>query len=284
MKRICIKLGGRLLSDAQMRDRMAQALARVFAEENELVLVHGGGAQLGEACAAMGLCEERYEGLRLTNRATAKVATWVLAGEVNKALVQSLTRLGLPALGLCGADLGLFHPRRKEIPGVNLGYVGELSVEDVKAFALDGLISMPSVPVLATMGPEADAEDGAPLLNVNADEAAGPIASAAQVDELLFLSDVEGVRSADGTVLSCLDQQHSQKLIEDGIIDGGMIPKVRAALAALESGVPSVRIASGLVDDPVSQVLNGGGTQFVLQCTTRSPFTCRKGRGRGAGS
>ncbi len=265
MTRIGIKLGGRLLTDLHERERMAQALALLFAEEHELLLVHGGGAQLGEACAAMGLPEERHEGLRITDRNTSKVATWVLAGEVNKSLVLSLVRQGLPALGLCGVDLGLFHPRRKVVPDVDLGYVGELSVEDVDAAALDRFLAGRFIPVLATMGADAQAGAGAPLLNVNADEAAGPIAAAAEADELLFLSDVEGVRDADGNILHHLDREQTQELIDAGIIAGGMIPKVRAALAALEAGVPSVRIASGQGDMAVQKALDGSGTCFVAK-------------------
>ena len=264
MKRICIKLGGRLLTDAPERNRVAAALADVFAQEDELLPVHGGGAQLGEACAAMGLREERYQGLRITDRASAQVATWVLVGEVNKALVLSLTQLGLPAVGLCGADLLLFAPHRKITPEVDLGYVGELTTQDVNAEALDGLITGGLIPVLATMGPEPESLADAPLLNVNADEAAGPLAAAAQSDELLFLSDVAGVRGKDGQILQRLDRELTQQLIDQGVIQGGMIPKVRAALLALEAGVPSVRIASGQIDDPITKTLAGGGTRFVL--------------------
>lgn len=263
MKRICVKLGGRLLEHADERARMAAALARVRDEGDELLLVHGGGAQLGLACAAMGLEENKHEGLRITDGSTARVATWVLAGEVNKALARSLVRAGLPALGLCGADLGLFLPRRKQMQGVDLGYVGELSVEDVDGQRLDALIAGDLVPVLATMGPEAFSEEESPMLNVNADEAAGPIAAAAQADELLFLSDVEGVKGDGGELLSVLDPQQTQALIDSGVIAGGMIPKVRAALAALDDGVPSVRIASGQVEDPIRTALAGGGTRFV---------------------
>lgn len=268
MKRLCIKLGGRLLTDAQDRHRMAEALARAFGEGDELLLVHGGGAQLGEACAAMGLPEKKHEGLRITDRATARVATWVLAGEVNKTLVHSLTRLGLPALGLCGADLGLFGPRRKELPCVDLGYVGELSVEDVDAHKLDALIQAPSIPVLATMGPDPEGEENDPFLNVNADEAASPIAAAAQADELLLLSDVEGVRGPDGNILTTLDREQTEALMANGIIAGGMIPKIRAAWAALHEGVPSVRIASGEGEDPIQAALAGGGTQLVAPSTS----------------
>jgi len=267
MKRICVKLGGRLLDSAENRDRMALELARVHNEGCELLLVHGGGAQLGEACAAMGISENKHEGLRITDAATARVATWVLAGEVNKALVLCLVRQGLPALGLCGADLGLFRPRRKEMPDVDLGYVGELSVEDVDGKRLDALITGELIPVLATMGPEAFETREAPLLNVNADEAAGPLAAAAGADELLFLSDVEGVRGAEGELLKTLDPQQTQALIDTGVIAGGMIPKVRAALDALDFGVPSVRIASGQSENPILAALAGGGTCFTTKAS-----------------
>ncbi|MEZ5989419.1 MAG: acetylglutamate kinase [Planctomycetota bacterium] len=264
--RLCLKLGGRLLEQAEGRARLAREIAALRAEGARVLVVHGGGARLGEVGRRLGLEERRHEGLRITDADTARAACWILGGELNKALVASLVAEGVPALGLCGADLGLFRPRRKRAEGVDLGYVGELDPADVDGDRLHALLELDLVPVLATIGPERDAADpDQPLLNVNADEAAGPLAAAAGVGEVLFLSDVAGVLGADRALLPALDPGRCLELIATGVVHGGMIPKVRAALDALEHGVPRARIASGEGERPVRAALAGGGTLFAAE-------------------
>lgn len=264
--RLCIKLGGRLLEQAEGRARLARELACLRAEGCRLLIVHGGGARLGDVGRRLGLEERRHEGLRITDAETARAACWILGGELNKALVASLVAEGIPALGLCGVDLALFRPRRKRASGVDLGYVGELDPADIDGARLRSLIDLDMVPVLATIGPERDSADpDQPLLNVNADEAAGPLAAAAGADEVLFLSDVAGVLGAERQLLPVLDPVQCQALIDAGIVHGGMIPKVRAALDALEHGVPQARIASGEGERPVRAALDGGGTLFAAE-------------------
>ncbi len=262
--RTCIKLGGALLQTSQGRAQIGASLRRAKSAGETLLLVHGGGRQIAALASRLGLSEKRHEGLRITDAETAQVATWVLTGEVNKALVCSLVAAGLPALGLCGADLGLFAPRRKHRSGVDLGYVGELRKDDIDADALLSLLEAGQLPVLATLGPEQGSVPGTPLLNVNADEATGPIAAAARMDRVLFLTDVEGIRGADGATIERTDRAGIQQLCEMGVIAGGMLPKARAALAALDAGVPSVRILSGTLPDPIQAANQGQGTE-VLQ-------------------
>ncbi|HHI79185.1 MAG TPA: acetylglutamate kinase [Planctomycetes bacterium] len=259
--RTCIKLGGALLETAEGRRRIGAALQKAKEEGETLLLVHGGGRQLAALASRLGLEEKRHQGLRITDAETALVATWVLTGEVNKALVRSLVAAGLPAVGLCGADLGLFHPRRKRLPGVDLGFVGELHKEDIHAGALSPLLEAGLVPVLATLGPEKGGDPEAPLLNVNADEATGPLAAAAGMDRVLFLTDVEGIRGEDQEYIARTDRTHIQELCDKGVISGGMLPKVRAALAALDAGIPSVRILSGKLPDPIQAANQGKGTE-----------------------
>ncbi|MFQ5503794.1 MAG: acetylglutamate kinase [Planctomycetota bacterium] len=262
--RICVKIGGTLLEDAARLVQLARSLCAARAAGHQLLVVHGGGRQIQELAGRLGLEERRHEGLRVTDRDTARVVTWVLAGEVNKALVQALCSAGAPALGLSGADLGLFSPRRKRAGTVDLGHVGELSAENIDADRLRALLAQGYLPVLATIGPARDASGpGEPFLNVNADEAAGPIAAAAGAEELVFLSDVPGVRGADGQVIGSLRGSERHELIAAGVIQDGMIPKVRAAQAALDAGVPRARILTGEQDDPLGAALRGGGTEIL---------------------
>jgi acetylglutamate kinase len=259
----CIKLGGALLQTPEGRNRISSAILKARRGGETFLLIHGGGQQIATLASRLGLQEKRHEGLRITDSETAMVATWVLAGEVNKTLVRSLVAQGLPALGLCGADLGILAPRRKYAPGVELGFVGELQKEDVQAKALFNLLEAGLLPVLATLGPERKGDPDSPLLNINADEAAGPIAAAAQMDRVLFLTDVDGIRGANNKTIRRTDRKNILELCENGVIAGGMLPKVRAALAALDAGVPAVRILSGSLPDPIQAANEGQGTEVV---------------------
>lgn len=259
--RLCVKIGGALLESTAGRGVLARTLSGARRAGHALIVVHGGGKQIGALAQRLGLEERRHAGLRITDRATAEVVTWVLAGEVNKTLVGDLVRAGIPAIGLTGADLGLFSPQRKKA-AADLGYVGTLQPADVQARRIVPLLEQGIVPVLATLGPEAGAAPGEPFLNVNADEAAGPIAAALDADELVMLSDVAGVLGPDGGLLPRVTASEIADLVQGGVIRDGMIPKVLAATAAVRAGVPRVRILSGQQDDPLQAALGGAGTEI----------------------
>lgn len=262
--RICVKVGGALVEKAAGRARLARMVASAHATGHECILVHGGGRQIREVTGMLGLEERRHEGLRITDAPTARAVTWVLAGEVNKAIVTAFGATTTPALGMCGADLALFTPTRKRVDGAELGFVGTLRPEDVDASRLEAILQGGIVPVLATIGPERNAELGSPFLNVNADEAAGPLAAALACDTLVLLSDIPGVLDEDGSVIASIDRTRADALIASGTIRGGMIPKIRAALAACEDGVGSVHIAKGDSDDALQSALTGSGTRIAL--------------------
>ena len=271
--RVCIKVGGALVEDRAGRARLAGMLQRARAQGLHCVLVHGGGRQIREVCERLGLAEKRFEGLRITDAETARAVTWVLAGEVNKAIVAALLEAGLRALGLCGADLGIYRPQRKHAPkgsGVDLGYVGTLEPEDIAPAGLEALITAGILPVLATIGPEQGANADGPFLNVNADEAAGPIAAALRCNELIFLSDIPGVLDRHGELLAHLDRRGAERLIDEGTIHGGMIPKIRAALDAADAGVQRVRIVSGGGAEALQDALDGHGTLIQSAATQGS--------------
>jgi acetylglutamate kinase len=204
------------------------------------VVVHGGGALISEWLKLHGVPTRFERGLRVTDARTLDVVVAVLAGLVNKRLVAALTAAGGRAVGLSGADGGLFKAR---VLGGKLGYVGE--VAEIDARLLLDLMEDGLVPVVAPIAVEWRGE--APtkqLLNINADTAAGAVAVALAARRLVFLTDVPGIRGEDGETVTALSSARVGALTEAGVIEGGMIPKVEACLKASAAGCRSV-IADG---------------------------------------
>ncbi len=204
------------------------------------VVVHGGGALISEWLKIHGVSSRFERGLRVTDARTLEVVVAVLAGLVNKRLVAALTAAGGRAVGLSGADGGLLKARLLD---EKLGYVGEVAEVDTRP--LLGLLEDGFVPVVAPIAVEWRGE--APvdqLLNINADTAAGAVATALAARWLVFLTDVPGIRGEDGETVSALSADRASALTEAGVIQGGMIPKVEACLQAAASGCRSV-IADG---------------------------------------
>jgi acetylglutamate kinase len=231
---VVVKLGG---SAMPHRQAVLQDIVCLRKLGVNLVLVHGGGAAITEWLNRIGKQAVFVNGLRVTDPATMEVAQMVLVGKVNQELVALLNHAGVKALGLSGIDGALLRARRKQsVP--DLGLVGE--VEQVNAALLCTLCDQGYVPVIAPIGTGPDGE----ALNINADTVAGDIGRALQAAVVLFLTDVEGVRDADGRVLSQLTPREVAQLRADGVITGGMIPKVDACLHALQ-GAARVCIADG---------------------------------------
>jgi len=227
---------------------LAAQLARLAAA-GPLVVVHGGGQDIAALQARLGLEPVKVDGLRVTDAESLAVAQMVLSGHTNKHVVRTLLAAGLDAVGLSGVDGGLLRCRKKAHPTVDLGLVGE--VTSVRAGLLDKLIEAGLVPVVS---PVSLGEDGQ-IYNVNADEAAGAIAAALAAAALDFVSNVPGVL-AKGDLLPELSAAAAEALIADGTVSGGMIPKVRTALDALDRGIPRVRIVN------LAGLGAGGGTIF----------------------
>ena len=200
------------------------------------VVVHGGGIVINEWLARHNVATRFERGLRVTDEQSLKVVVAVLAGLVNKEIVASLGALGVAAMGLSGADGGILRAR---VLDPDLGFVGEItSVAGGRIAALldDGLVPVLAPIAVATAG---ERETGQ-LLNVNADSAAGAIAAAIGARLLVFLTDVSGVCSSDGKTISHLSAVEAEGLMDSGVIEGGMIPKVQACLAAARTGCESV--------------------------------------------
>jgi acetylglutamate kinase len=262
--RILVKVGGAQLEEAPARAALARSVARAVRAGHELVLVHGGGNQIRDLSRRLGIADRYHEGLRITDDATADVVLMVLAGLVNKTLVAALAENGVRAVGVSGADASSFAARRVTRAGVDLGWVGEIERCDPQLF--ETLLDAGYLPVVATSAPGASRGE-AHFYNVNADLAAGPLARAIEADALLFLTDVAGVLGAEQELMPALSPARVAELREQGVIHGGMIPKVEAALAALVAAPGTlVKIASSAGEDAILSALRPeSGTRFANQ-------------------
>jgi acetylglutamate kinase len=263
--RLVVKVGGAQLEEKEARAHFARAVARAREDGHQVVVVHGGGDQIRSFAERLALPQSYRDGLRVTDAATAEVVTAVLAGLVNKHLVAELGAAGVPAVGLCGADASCLQVERHAPAGHDLGYVG--AVCRVDTALLEQLLRAGYVPVVATVAPLAPDAEGARdhLYNVNADLAAGPLARALAADALLFLTDVPGVLDEGRRLVARLSRAEADRLRAGGVLEGGMVPKVAAAQAALGTGVPHVvAIASAAGEDAVRAALApGAGTRFT---------------------
>jgi acetylglutamate kinase len=214
-------------------------------------VVHGGGPQIGEMLAKLGVQSTFVDGLRVTDEATAKVAEMVLSGAINKELVGWLSNAGGKALGLSGKDGGLVTARKvtrttKDPESliesvVDLGFVGEPAIVDTSV--IDTAVAAGMIPVIA---PIAGGEDGE-TYNINADTMAGAIAAALGAARLFLLTDVAGVLDGEGKLLTDLDPAAIARLKEEGVIKGGMVPKLETCVSAVESGCEAAVVLDGRV-------------------------------------
>lgn len=260
--RLLVKVGGAQLEQPGPRQEFCRAVAAARGDGHEVLVVHGGGNQIRDLTRALGLVDRYHDGLRVTDAATAAAVLMVLGGSVNRTLVASLARAGVPAVGLGGADGGTFTARPLQRPGVELGYVGEIDTVDARLG--EQLVRQGYVPVLATVAPRAAAAPDEPFYNLNADHAAGPLCRAFACEALLFLTDTQGVLDADGQRLAALSPDDCGRLVRDGIARGGMLPKLEAALLALrENPRALVKIAPAAGADAVRAALaDAVGTRF----------------------
>ena len=250
-----VKLGGATLENPEILHQCAQAIAELVKDGNQVAVVHGGGVQLTRTLKQLGKQSEFIAGLRVTDAETRDAALMVLGGRVNKFLVASLGAHGQSAVGLSGGD-GLIFRARKKRTAPDLGFVGEIVASDPRW--LETIWKMGAVPVISSMALGFDGE----YYNVNADEMASACAAACKADTLVFLTDVPGVRGADGEVMRWLSIDQIADLTRDEVISGGMLPKLSACREALLQGVKRVRIlpadaASVLPDLCSSRVAHG---------------------------
>jgi acetylglutamate kinase len=252
--RITVKLGGSILEEADTRSRILRQVARLVDQGNEIILVHGGGKSLNRRLSQMQMTSQFKDGLRVTDAETLEVAVMVLAGEVNKKIVAELSRLGTKALGICGADAGAVRcVRLSDLSGCpdGIGFVGKPS--DVNRSFFELIFAAGLVPVVSSIALGPDAQ----LYNINADQMAAACASGANCTSLIYLTDVPGVRGADGAVLEHLGEAEILRLRSEGTVKGGMLPKTSSCLEALAAGVKDVHILPGASAEVLAKFIGG---------------------------
>jgi acetylglutamate kinase len=248
---VVLKVGGNELDDETFLFGLVQAVAAVIAEGHFPVIVHGGGKAVTELGARLGLSEQRIEGLRVTDEASLDVAEMVLSGLMNKRIVRLLVNAGIRAAGISGVDDGTIYVEKMWHPLGDLGRVGE--VQDVDDYLLRTLIAARIVPVVSPISFGAlDAQS----YNVNADHAATAIGAKLGAIKLVFISNVPGILVA-GRVIRAVTAGQAENWIEEGIIFGGMIPKVRSAIEAVRGGVAQAVITN------LAGVQDGTGTGII---------------------
>ncbi len=222
-KTIVVKMGGSTMDSDQTVLQDVASLKRLGIN---VVLVHGGGPEISDWMRRVDKKPQFVEGLRVTDQETLDIATMVLRGKVNAELVGRLNGMGVPAVGLCGADAGLFQSVQRD---KRLGYVGDVARVDLRLLSL--LTAQGYLPVVAPtgLGPEGQ------LLNINGDTAAGELAAALCAEKLIFFTDVSGIQDKEGRLLVQLTGAEAEALITSGTVTGGMIPKVRACIKALST-------------------------------------------------
>jgi len=233
---IVVKVGGTALEDAASLRKCARAIAELAQDGHRVVVVHGGGSALTRMLKQLGKQSEFVDGLRVTDAETRDVALMVLGGIVNKKVVAAIQSAGMPAVGFCGGDGMTFRARRKYVHRQDLGFVGEICFAE--PCWIEALWQQGGIPVLASLALGADGE----YYNVNADEMAAACAAACHANALIFLTDVPGVKNADGIVIPWLSTKQADELTAGSVISGGMLPKLQACRSALKQGVGRVRI------------------------------------------
>lgn len=243
-KILVVKYGGAAMINEGVRAAVLQDLILMQEVGIKPVLVHGGGPEIDRMLKKLGKERVFVDGLRYTDDETIEVVQMVLAGKVNKDLVAHIQRQGGQALGICGGDGGLFKANRLQKNGKDLGMVGEIAV--IQPEVVLNAINAGFIPVVSTIALRQDDESG--YYNINADTAAAQLAGALGAEKLILLTDVPGILKdmADvATLISEISREDVPALIKQGIVSGGMIPKVECCVLALKLGVISTHILDG---------------------------------------
>lgn len=264
---VVVKYGGHAMGDADLAEKFAQDIVLLNQVGIEPVVVHGGGPQIKTMLERLKIQSEFVDGLRVTDKATVDIVEMVLAGSINAEIVTAINRAGGFAVGLSGKDGNLIKCRKlrrtKKDPdssiekALDLGFVGEPT--EVNTHVLEQFEQSDVIPVIAPIG----FGEAGETFNINADTAAGAVASAMHASRLLMLTDVAGVLDRDGNLIPEMTVEQARRLMSDGTISGGMIPKIETCLHAVESGVEAAVIMDGRVPNAVLLELftpHGAGT------------------------
>jgi acetylglutamate kinase len=242
---VVIKYGGSAMVNKDIKKSLMQDIALMKFVGFKPVVVHGGGPEINAMLARLGIKPEFSGGLRVTDEDTMEVVEMVLNGKLNKEIASELSLNGILSAGVCGKDGALLQVERLAPGGQDIGYVGKVSKVDTAV--LKALMDNDFVPVVSPVGVDSEGRS----YNVNADAAAVAIAGALRAEKLVFLTDVEGIlqdRKDASTVLTRVKASRIPVLIDEGVISGGMIPKVQSCVEAVQAGVSHVHILDGRVE------------------------------------
>jgi len=265
-KSVVIKYGGAAMEQADLKDQFALDVILLQLVGISPIIVHGGGPQIGALMKKLGKEPQFIGGMRVTDAETVEIVEMVLVGKINKEIVGLINYHGGRAVGLSGKDGDLLRARKRlhrtaDGQEVDLGLVG--AVEHVNAEPIRMLEDQGFVPVIAPVGVGAKGD----TYNINADLVAGEVAAALGAEKLIHLTDVQGIKGTDGKLISTLSRKEAERLMQTGVIDGGMLPKVESALRALEGGTAKAHIIDGRVPHAILLELftrEGVGTEIVL--------------------
>jgi acetylglutamate kinase len=270
-KTVVIKYGGHAMVDEELQKSFALNIILLKYIGINPVIVHGGGPQIGRMLKQLNIASEFRQGLRVTDDATMDVVEMVLVGKVNKTIVNLINLNGGLAVGLSGKDGRLIAARKLEMvlektdappEIIDLGKVGE--VTGINTGLITTLLDKGFIPVIAPVGVDENGE----TYNINADTVAGAVAAALGSKRLILLTDVSGVLDKDRTLISSLDIKEAAQAMADGILTGGMIPKVTCCMEAVEAGVEKAHILDGRVENCIILEFftnSGIGTEIVCK-------------------
>jgi len=269
-KTVVIKYGGHAMVNDHLKQSFARDVVLMHYIGLRPIVIHGGGPQIGEVLKRMGIQSTFVQGLRVTDSETMSVVEMVLGGKVNKEIVTLINQSGGRAVGLGGKDgrllqakkMHVYQSRGEDLPPeiIDAGMIGEITAVD--AAVLKALEDSQFIPVIAPIGVGAEGES----YNINADLVAGAVAGALKAAKLILLTDVSGVLDKDGELVQSLTTEQAGKMLSDGFITGGMIPKVNCCLKALTEGVEKAHIIDGRIEHAVLLEIftqSGVGTQVI---------------------
>lgn len=268
-KTVVIKFGGNAMVDEALKSSFARDIVLLKQIGVNPVIVHGGGPQIGKLLEQIGKKSRFIEGMRVTDDETMDVVEMVLGGQVNKQIVSLINGHGGRAVGLTGKDGGMITARKMKLSGNDtgdndLGQVGEVESIDPAVVAM--LDDDDFIPVIAPIGVGADGSS----YNINADLVAGELAKVLGAEKLLLLTNTPGVLDPEGKLLTGLSAEETERLIANGIIHGGMLPKVRCALDAVKAGVRTSQIIDGRVKHSVLlELLTDSGVGTLIMGAPR---------------
>jgi acetylglutamate kinase len=265
-KSLVIKYGGSAMESDDLKESFALDVILLHLVGINPVIVHGGGPQIGALMKKLGKEPKFVGGMRVTDAETVEIVEMVLVGKINKEIVGLINHHGGRAVGLSGKDGNLIRARKRmhRLPtgeDLDIGLVGEVETVNVEPIRL--LEERGFIPVIAPVGVGPHGE----TYNINADLVAGEVAGALGAEKLIHLTDVQGIKGTDGHLISTLSRKEAERLVQGGIIDGGMLPKVESSLRALEGATAKAHIIDGRVPHAILLELftrEGVGTEIVL--------------------